>query len=248
MQTKYNFYATLLDAFRNYLECDITWEKYWGWSDNPQYSLDEYHEQQYRKMIDTLNRVPYDSEAADRGTAFNEVVDCIIEHRKSDKITIEKLAEQPFLQVGYNKRTFLFPVELCREVAKYFAGAVTQQFVEGVLPTAFGGVRLYGFIDELSPYKIHDIKTTSSYNVGKYKKNFQHLVYPFALCCSGTDVRDFEYNVVEFGKNGKYTLYKENYTYVPERDIPILQGYCEELISFIEEHKKLITNSKLFIS
>lgn len=248
---KYHFYATLLDAFRNYAESDSVWEKYWGWSENPPHSPEEFRELQYKSMLDTLNRVPFDSEAADRGTAFNEVIDCLIENRNSDKVEVEKLFDNEArglvaLRATYNNRVFDFPIEVCRELARYYRGAMTQQFVEGVLHTSLGDVRLYGYIDELMPRCIHDIKTTGAYSMGKYKNNYQHLVYPFALMESGNDVRDFEYNVVEFAKNGSYKTYTEFYSFVPERDVPRLRNICEELIRFVEENRHLITNQKIF--
>lgn len=257
MRPNYCFYATLLDAFQNYLNSDKIYEKYWGWSDNPPHTLEEYRDKQFNGFIDTLNRVPFDSESADRGTAFNEVVDCLIENRKSDKIKVEKLYKESkekyeyiissphALKVTYNNRDFVFPIELCREFANYYKGAVTQQYVEANLPTSKGVVKLYGFIDELMPNSMHDIKTTTSYYVGKYKENFQHLVYPYALNKEGCYVDIFEYNVVEFVGN-KYYTYTESYTYDERRDIPRLQEQCENLISFIEDHKDLITNKKLF--
>ena len=34
-QLKYKFYATILDSFWGYLNSDVVWERYWGWSENP---------------------------------------------------------------------------------------------------------------------------------------------------------------------------------------------------------------------
>lgn len=78
-QPKFKFYATLLDAFTSYLKSDAIWERYWGFSENPPHTPEEFRQQQFQSLIDTINRVPFDSEAADKGTAFNEVVDCMIE-------------------------------------------------------------------------------------------------------------------------------------------------------------------------
>ena len=43
------------------------------------------------RLIDRINRKPFDSEAADKGTAFNEVIDCMIENRKSETVQVEKI-------------------------------------------------------------------------------------------------------------------------------------------------------------
>lgn len=270
MQRKTNFkiYATLLDSFYGYLNSDVIYEKYWGWCDAPPHTPEEFKDQQFKELIDRINRVPYDSEAADKGTCFNEVVDCIIEHRKSEKVQIEKVYkveregacdnlgnplyydEYPTneviaLKARYNNREFTFPIGVCREFATYYKGALTQQYVEAILPTAYGDVLVYGFIDELLPDSVHDIKTTGSYSVGKYRDNHQHLVYPYALMQSGSDVRTFEYNVAEFNK-GVAGAYTETYVFKPERDIPILKEHCEVFIRFLEENRELITDKKIF--
>lgn len=244
-QLKYKFYATLLDAFTSYLKSDVIWGKYWGFSENPPHTPDEFKDLQFQHLIDTINRVPFDSEAADKGTAFNEVVDCLIEHRKSDKVTVEKIPSDDGTTVGlratYNNRQFVFPVSLCREFANYYKGALTQQRVEAILPTCFGDILLYGYIDELMPMSVHDIKTTGSYFVGKFKDHWQHLVYPYCLLQNGSDVRLFEYNVTDFRNT-----YTESYTFVPERDIPILTAHCEDFVRFLNDNRGLITDKKVF--
>ena len=209
-QPKYRIYATLLDAFGAYLNSDVIWDKYWGWSENPPHTPEEFHEQQFQELIDRINRRPFDSEAADKGTAFNEVIDCMVENRKSETVQVEKVYKairegacdetgKPLyydevqtnevigLRVTYNNRVFTFPISLCREFAGYFKGALTQQRVEAILSTAYGNVLVYGLIDELMPTSIHDIKTTGSYTVGKFKDHHQHLVYPYALMKNGSE-------------------------------------------------------------
>ena len=249
-QPKYRFYATLLDAFNDYINSDVVWYKYWGWSENPPHTPEEFHEQQFQSLIDRINRVPFDNEKADRGTAFNELVDALIENRKPKDIEVERMIDEKgriLYQATYNNRLFTFPVSLCTEFSNYFKGALTQQRVEAILPTRFGDALVYGFIDELMPTSVHDIKTTGQYTFGKFKRNFQHLVYPYALIQSGNDIRTFEYNIVEFSKAGyPVDTYTETYVFSPERDIPILTNHCEELIEFLEENKELITDTKIF--
>lgn len=268
-QPKYNIYPSLLDSFEQYVDSDIIWEKYWGFSENPPHTQEEFHEIQFQSVIDRINRVPYDNEAVAKGTAFNEVIDCMIEHRKSDKVEIEKVYEKiadgvcdPHtgiptycdgtltgrivgLNVKIGERVFFFPIDLCKEFANYYQDAVTQKYVEGVLPTSFGNVKLYGFVDELMPLSIHDIKTASQYSVGKYKRNSQHLVYPFCLMQMGSAVRLFEYNVAVIEKN-RYETFTETYEFSPDRDIPILQQRCEEFIRFVNDNRGLITDKKIF--
>jgi len=84
---KYRFYATLLDAFQSYLDSDSNFER-WG----KDMTIDEWREKCERDLIDKINRVPFQSEAADKGTAFNEVVDCLVENRTSDKVSLSQCA------------------------------------------------------------------------------------------------------------------------------------------------------------
>lgn len=249
-QPKFRFYATILDSFYGYLNSDVVYEKYWGWSEEPPHTPEEFHELQFQELIDRINRKPFNSEKADRGTCFNELVDALIENRKPKEIEIERITDEKnvmWYRAIYNNRIFTFPISLCREFADYFKGAITQQRVEAILPTAFGNVLVYGLIDELMPTTVHDIKTTGSYTFGKFKNHFQHLVYPYALLQNGSDVRTFEYNIVEFNKGGYVVdTYTETYVFEPVRDTPILTNHCEDLIRFLEENKELITDKKIF--
>ena len=239
----YKIYPTLLDSYQNYIDSDKIYQKYYAFSDNPPCDEDEFREKQFQSLIDRINRVPFDSEAADRGTCFGEIIDCMIENRKSSIMEISKAYHDDGKLYGikavYNNRTFTFHIDLCREFANYYKGALTQQRVEATLPTAYGSVLVYGLIDELMPTSVHDIKTTGSYTVGKFKDHHQHLVYPYALMQNGSDVRTFEYNIVEFNKGGYVVdTYTETYVFNPERDIPILTNHCEEFIRFLEENRE----------
>lgn len=232
---------------------------------------DEFRQKQFQDLIDRINRKPFDSEAADRGTALNEIIDCIIEHRKSDIMSIEHVYKKIVMgevdncdpderwadveytdevigiKAKYNNREFTFPISLCRDLADYYKGGLTQQRVEAVLPTAYGNVLVYGLIDYLMPVTVNDLKTTGSYTVGKFKDHWQHYVYPYALMKNGSDIRTFEYNIVEFNKGGYVNgTYTETYVFNPERDIPILTNHCEEFIRFLEDNRDLITNKKIF--
>ncbi len=248
MPLRYKFYASLLDSFQRYLDSDIIYDKYWAFSENPPYTQEEFKEQQFQSLIDRINRVPYDSEAADKGTALNEVVDCMVLHQNSKRVNIQKVFDNGNVvgvNATYNNRTFYFPLPLLRELANYYQGALTQQYVQAVLPTIFGDVLVYGFIDYVLPFQICDLKTTGNYTVGDFKNHWQHMVYPYALIQSGSNVTDFEYNVVELGKT-YYNTYTESYSFVPERDVPRLAQHCEDFIRFLEENRELITDEKIF--
>ncbi len=276
---KYRFYATLLDCYSDYINSDAIWGKYWGFSKNPPHTPEEFHQKQFQQVIDRINRVPFDSEAADKGTAFNEIIDCMVEHRQSDKMRIRRVVEPTVitkvmgevnncdpderwadveyidnpnagkvigLKATYNGREFYFDIALCRKFADYFKGALTQQFVSAILPTVYGDVEVYGFIDDLKPLSAHDIKYTGSYSMAKFKKHWQHIVYPYCLTQNGSDIRLFEYNIAEVDKYDRWKYFTETYMFNPERDVPILTAHCEDLIQFIEDNRHLTTDKKIF--
>lgn len=272
-EVKYRIYATILDSFQGYLSSSEIYDSYWGFSEDLSKTEEEFEKEQFESLINRINRVPMkweDSEAADKGTAFNEVVDCLIANRKSEKMIINKVYKTKMygqvnncdsgeryadieqtnkviaINVNYNKRTFVFPITLIREFAEYFKGGTSQVFTEGILSTKYGDVLLYGYIDELSPLVIHDIKTTGKYKVGKFRNNWQHVVYPFCLNQQGNPVNDFEYNVAVLGSGVSYSTFTEYYRYVPERDINRLQIVVESFIDFLELNRNLIIDKKIF--
>jgi hypothetical protein len=248
-QPDYLIYATLCDAFHDYRDSDKIYSEYWGFSENPPFSEEEFHEKKRLELIDRINRVPFDSEKADRGTAFNEIVDCMILNKKSEKMQMKSFKQEGVVAVAFNNRLFDFPIAVCQEFAAYCKGAIPQVYAEAVLPTKYGDVLLYGYIDELLPLCVHDIKTTGKYTAGKFKSHWQHIVYPYCLNQSGNHVSDFEYNVLlinERAGGNTYKTFTEHYAYVPERDVPLLTGQVESLIEFIEAHRDLISDKKIF--
>jgi len=241
MEVKYKFYATLLDKFQNYIGSSELYQQFWGFAENPTKTDEEFEQEQFNGLINTINRVPFTSELADKGTAFNEVVDCIIEKRTSDKMEIKSHKDLNEIWATYKNQVFKFSMSLCIEFAKYYEGALTQQHVEGIVETKYGNVLVYGFVDTLMPFKVADIKTTGKYYAGKYRKNWQHIVYPFCLNQNGVKIDEFEYAITDF-KN----TWTEWYLFKQEIDKPRLVEHCELLIEFLEQNKELITDKKIF--
>lgn len=250
MSPRYRIYPTLLDAFTQYEQAESVYEQYYGWSENPSITLEEFCAQRRQELLDRINRVPFESEAADRGTVFNELVDCLVEYRKPR----QGISAEPYesingtmIRATYKGREFIFPRCIIQSFADLFKGALTQQLVSAPIGTEYGVVELYGYIDELMPLSVHDIKTTSSYSMGKYKDHAQHLVYPYCLYQQGCKVYLFEYNILELDKKGAPSgIYKEVYRFNPVRDNLILRDKVEAFIRFLEEHKAEITDKKVF--
>lgn len=238
---QYKFYATLLDKFEDYINSSRIYNEYYGFSEDPKITEDEFEKQKFQDLINSINRVPFESESADKGTAFNEVIDCIIENKNSEKYVVTSHKEDGIINVKNDKYSFDFPLKLSVEMSKSVRGALTQQFVEGILGTKYGDVLLYGYIDEMLPFKVVDIKTTSRYNAFKYRHNWQHIVYPFCLNQNNILIDEFEYLITDFK-----SIYSEIYVYNKEKDIKKLQNHCEKFIEFLEQNKELITDTKIF--
>jgi hypothetical protein len=254
--TKYNIYATLLDAFQGYLSSSDVYQQYWGFAESPSKTEDEFEEEQFQGLIDRINRVPFESEAADKGTAFNELIDSMVHTKQfitngkpiNPKMEVLRSnKEKGVFEVKYNGREFEFPLNPTVEFSKRFKGSFCQVMTEAILPTKYGDVCLYGYIDELMPMSVHDIKTTSKYSAGKFRKHWQKIVYPYCLNANGNNVKDFEYNIVLFkDKSNNFETFTEYYAYVPERDNKLLTEHVESLIEFLESNRGKITDLKIF--
>lgn len=112
---KYRFYPTLLDRFQSYLDTQVEdyfyqneqgkWHKNYNEADDTlHFSQEEVDVLLKQELLDAINRVPREpSEAASKGTALNEVVDCLIHHRQSenDSVTIRTIRSlKDFLSVS----------------------------------------------------------------------------------------------------------------------------------------------------
>lgn len=211
---KYKFYATLLDAFSWY-----------------QVSESENAEQEF---IDKINRVPVTDEDAlermNKGTALNNLIDSIV-------------------MCGYDKiypevTTFdgiEFKTDVVTECAEYLAGASAQHRTETTIICNGSEVLLYGVVDYIKLNRAIDLKSTSTYDLGKYKNSMQRHLYPLSLCNEGIMVDEFEFVVTDFK-----SVFKEPYKVDLTESLSILTEHCLLLIDFIEARKDLITDKKIF--
>lgn len=267
-QPKYKIYPSLLDNFERYLRADEEVESFWNVdNETGEYkrSPDEIEAELKQKLLDSINRVPFESEAADKGTAFNAIIDCYLHGKKHvpterEPYTIIGDEETNTIQVYFPatyiapERNFLFDRAWCIEQSRYFSGALSQVLVSAILPTRYGDVELYGYIDEVIRNIVYDIKTTSKYDFGKYERGWQRHVYPYCLITSGQmdNIKAFEYTAYQL-KGGTSrtplisgTQYPEYYTYNHEQTVKLLTTHCEQFIEFLEVNKELITDKKIF--
>ena len=201
-QPKYSLYPSLLDSFQRYLHLDRDFESTFNIDPETgcyKRSFEEMEAEALQELIDRINRVPFDSEAADRGTAFNCIVDAFIHQQRPERVQMRGAKQDDLIEVKLGERTFLFSYAFVEEAAQYFAGSLSQVRVSATIDTCYGLVELHGDIDELRGNKVYDIKTTSRYEFGKYGEGWQRHVYSYCLLESGmcTEIESFEYTAYQ---------------------------------------------------
>lgn len=106
-QPSYFLSPTLLDQFCNLCNSDAIWEKYYGQSETPRYTTEEFHEMKYQELIDRINNVKTPTtEAQAKGTCFNEIIDCIIKKKAepSNGVFIKTIrCMEDFLEIAFAK-------------------------------------------------------------------------------------------------------------------------------------------------
>jgi hypothetical protein len=257
----YRIYPSLLDKFQALLDVDQNVEEWWNLDGEGEYkeTADEMSGRLERELIDTINRVPCEPiEAADKGTCFNEAIDCLIAGRKCGyegmDIRSGEMGANRVISAKLNGFEFHYDLDLCKAVAKDLDGAISQHLCRAMLPTRYGDVELYGYADEIVADVVVDIKTTGRYEFGKYGKGWQRHVYPFCLVESGemAGVHSFVYYVVVWKGGTKTspvlggTIYPEAYTYSHEQSRHALTQICERFVEWIEAHRDQITDTKIF--
>lgn len=257
-QPDYRIYPSLLDKFQDLLDYEIVAEQPWNKSgDDYKLTPDEMYYQIESELIDMINRVDGEPiEAADRGTAFNEIVDCLIEKRPCEredmKIHSTRLTDtQRVIVAEINSFTFVYDAEFCKRVAALFPHSLTQYLCEATMQTSRGAVLLYGYIDEWVGRRLFDIKTTGYYQFGKFERKWQRHLYPWCVVESGmaTEIESFEYTVVVFPKNQfvlSGEIYPEVYTYNHKQSGMLLRNHVEAFIDWLESRRRFITNPRIF--
>ncbi len=203
---KYQFYATLLDAFAWYKRSEA--------------------EDAQQEFLDKLNRVEKPkTDPQLRGMAFEAAV---------ERAAVGGIYPTEPIRVHDKK----VAPEVIERFARGMQHAARQVFVETLLPTLYGPVKVYGFIDEILADTAYDIKTTSHYEFPKFLKAWQHPTYLEALRPMG--IGRFVYKVTDF-----QDCYEEEYLYRSE-DTDRLISECAQLVEFLEANRARITDRKVF--
>jgi len=208
---KYNIYPTLLDGF------------YWykrGYN-----TLDEF--------IGRINRVKTPMpEAAKKGVEFEGVINMLLKANNH-----KSLMDVEY----YQTENFVFKTEIVNRIASKLANAVKQQeYIEAIVETPVGGIKVYGFIDYSYPDMFVDLKTTGSYKKDKYKINNQHKCYPLLAQINGRPINKFNYLVTDFQQ-----MYIEPYNHTQSMTDEFIFNLVE-FTEFLEANRDLITDTKIF--
>ncbi len=275
VQHDYCIYPSLLIAYQSLLDYQLVAEEDWNKVSEAAHERGEYldhdigdykltPDEMYLKLeadlIDSINRVDGRfGEAADKGTTFNEIVDCLIENRKSsreDCIIKSKKDNNgnTVIEARIHDFVFDFDLQLCRETADYFTGSIPQYLAKAVMSTDYGNVLLYGFADEWVSSQMFDIKTTGKYSWGKFEKGWQRHVYPWCAIESGdaTEIESFTYYVIEWAYQRKGEplkakgVYLETYTYNHEESGVKIREILESFIGWLLSRKSFIQDQRIF--
>lgn len=234
---KYCIYPSLLDKFQAYLNAEAEYEGPFNknaYTGEYTLTLEEMEEKLKQSLLNSINRVPFHSIAADNGTVFNELVDCL--HKKRDTfrtdVEFKTFKDQGVIaarlsQKDFEDEVFLYDKEGAKNIAAFFEGSCSQLFVESALETSFGKVLLYGYIDELKRDIVYDLKTTNMYQFGKFENHWQRFVYPYCLINSKQvkEITGFEYSIIKW-RTRTVKIQKENslYRWINPKPFYILDG------------------------
>ena len=206
----YNIYPSILDAFQrcldttaeNFLYKDGDGKYHMNYSESTGeylYSSEEVDEMAKQELIDKINRVPFSSEAATKGTVFNELVDMFVNRKRPSEVIVRYEKDKDALHAELDGKEFVFSYSFVEDYAKRFALSTPQLRVEAPIETMYGNVCLYGYIDELVHEDVIDIKTTSRYTFGDFADHWQRHVYPYCLIEGGYMTNE-ELNQNEFDR------------------------------------------------
>lgn len=251
---KYRFTPSLLSKWTEFVEAEAVYREVYT-SDEPPIDLEEFEAKCERELWDAINRVPQPpSEAADRGTALNEIVDAIVERRgiKKEGMVVRTMLDADRKVIGahveYDGFTFEFSASLYRLLASYFAESECQYRCEATIDTCYGDVILYGDADYIRKDRVYDLKTTKGYKYGKYERGWQKDLYPYCLVESGDleSVSEFEYTVVQLTVRQNQPisgdLYRERYDYNHEGAKVRLRAVSEALAAYLEQNAERIVH------
>ena len=141
----------------------------------------------------------------------------------------------------YKSENFEFLCEPIDSIANQLRNCIDKQvYMETLINTPLGVVKLYGIIDYEFPDMIVDLKGTSNYKCNKYKDNTQHAMYSLIRHVNDLPIEAFKYKVSDYVND-----FQE--TYIPSENMfDKLMITIYGFINFINYYKANITDTKIF--
>ena len=199
---RYRISPSLLNKMSDWLNSDEIYNKFWGEAERPAMDADGFRAKQLAELLAYINREPQPpSEAADRGTALNEIVDRLIDRGSRPDIEVQRDGGAYICNI--NDFMFKFDRALVESLALMFKTATPQYHLQHVYNLEVYEVELHGFADYIFPTMIWDLKTTGKYEGEKYAQNWQRWVYPLTALDSGalTACDNFTFYALEMRKD-----------------------------------------------
>ncbi|MEZ4900596.1 MAG: hypothetical protein R2822_01960 [Spirosomataceae bacterium] len=171
-----------------------------------------------------------------------------LQGKVSEQELLDRINRVPIPQTEAQKRGVSFEDAVLKEIGeehfdKEILAAVRQRLPRPILKTQvycqyqLSDMLIYGFVDVLGKHEAVDLKTTAHYEADHFQQDHQNFYLP-ALYQRG--IRQMRYLITDFNQ-----VYEE--IYLANADFA---GQLEELYSFkifLNEHKDLITDAKIFV-
>ena len=150
-----------------------------------------------------------------------------------------------------NGAEYRYSRQLIDKIGEWYRGCPSQVYTAAPIETAYGRVLLYGYIDEIREGKVCDLKTTSRYSFGKYEHYWQRYLYPYCLQRNNLMKPEaFVFDVIQWrelkGQPLDGVRYQEEYTFLYDVAVDKLRTICERFAEFLELHRDVITDRKIF--
>lgn len=173
----------------------------------------------YQDWLNALNKVKTPTtEVQQLGINFENAIEELCNNYDKVKLEDENLVfgnEVDFILTSLLSEN---EAKAAYEIAKKVVGGYWQE----TLKKEVGDYLLYGRADVIKRDYIYDIKRVNQYEVGKYQKSIQHLIY---MECANID--NFEYLIAD--KSGN--TFAEYYAREPQE---VLISKIDEMVSFIK--------------
>lgn len=186
----------------------------------------------FQELIDKINRVkPKEFPIlAKKGIQFEDCVNGILDQKQIKKVN-----------GVYISKDFEFDSVIVDKISnKLINHTKKQEYIQCIIDSKIGKIKLYGFVDYSYPESYVDLKTTSNYSYGKFKSNSQHKCYSLISKQNGKEIKYFKYLITNFEH-----VFVEKYN----SNSALHDEFLEEVYQFndfLHEHKHLITDNKIF--